>query len=263
MAINSFDDYLASQKQIIATVRTSTITTVAGSWFDLIATSGNPGAGTLAGSNTANGVVPTDATAGFPPIAAFAGGATGYLAQVDFGSSAACRLMLADVLFKAGAYAFNANTTLASQPSYAARLPGGDYKNTELWFEAVTAFTGNPTVVITYTNQDGVTGKSTTFAPGLAPIASRAFPVPLAAGDTGIQKIESVVGSVATVGTFNMLVLRPLWQGRVRVTNDGDTHGLDKTGMPQVFDDSAIGLFAAMDSTTSGAPEVRFEIASK
>lgn len=263
MAINSLDDYLASQKQIIATVRTSTITTVIGSWFDLIATSGNPGAGTLAGSNTANGVVPTDATAGFPPITAFAGGATGYLAQVDFGSSLACRLMLADFLFKAGAYAFNTNTPLSAQPSYASRVPDGDYKNTELWFEAVTSFTGNPTIVVTYTNQDGVTGKSTTFAPGFAPIASRALPMPLAAGDTGIQKIESVTATVATVGTFNLLVLRPLWQGRVRSANDGDTHGLDKTGLPRVFDDSAIGLFASMDSTTSGAPEVRFEIASK
>ena len=47
--------------------------------------------------------MPTVATTGHPTIAAFGGGATGYLAQVDFGSSVACRIKLFDLLWK-GAY---------------------------------------------------------------------------------------------------------------------------------------------------------------
>lgn len=226
-------------------------------WHSTFDLTGNPGAGTLAGSSTAAGVVPTDATAGTPPINAFSGANTGYISGIDFGNTVACRLRLCDMLFKAGAYAFNANVTLASQPSYAARVPGTDYKGTEIWLEAVTGFTGNLTITVTYTNQDGTTGRSTgAVALGFAPVLSRMVQLPLAAGDTGVQKIESVVASVSTVGTFNILVLRPLWMGRVKSGGDGDTHGPDKTDLPVVFADSALILMVAPDSTNSGTPDL-------
>jgi len=192
----------------------------------------------------------------------FGGSATGYIAQVDFGNTVACRLRLVDLLFKAGAYAFNANTALSAQPSYAARLPGTDYKNTQIWIEAVTAFTGNPTFTITYTNQDGTGSRTATLAAGLAPTLGRRLLIPLQAGDTGVQKIDNVAASVATVGTFNVLVVRPLWVGRVRLANDGDTHGPDKTMMPEVYADSAFDVMLSADSTTSGVPELDITVAN-
>jgi hypothetical protein len=262
MAIATLDGFIAAAKQYCSHVRTATRTTVATAWFGLLDLAGNPGAGVLAGTSTAAGVVPTDATAGFPTLDAFGGGATGYLCQVDYGSSVACRLKLSDMVFKAGAYAFNANTALTGQPSYSGRMPGGSFGDTQLWIEAVTAFTGNLTVNITYTNQAGVAGKVATLATGTALTVGRRMLVPLAAGDTGIQTITNVAGSVATAGTFNVLVLRPLWSGRVRSANDGDVHGLDKTGMPQVFADSALDLMVAADSTSSGIPELEYVIAN-
>jgi len=80
--------------------------------------------------------------------------------------------------------------------------------------------------------------------------------IPLANGDTGIQRIESIVGSIATVGTFNLVVMRSLWKGRVRIANDGDSHGMAKTGIPIVFDDSCLALMLAPDSTGTGVPEL-------
>jgi hypothetical protein len=262
MAIATLDQFIGAAKKHISQVKTATRTTVATGWFSLLDLAGSPGAGVLAGTSTAAGVVPTDATAGFPTIDAFGGGAVGHLCQVDFGSNVACRLKLSDMLFKSGAYAFNANTTLTVQPSYMGRLPGGNYDDTQIWIEAVTAFTGNLTVNITYTNQAGTVGKVATLATGLALTVGRRMQVPLAAGDTGVQVITNVTGSVATAGTFNVLVLRPLWSGRVRTANDGDVHGLDKTGMPQVFADSAIDLMVAADSTSSGVPELEYVIAN-
>lgn len=264
MTITTIDGFVASAKQDVTFVRTGLRTTIANAWFSLFDLAGNPGAGTLAGSNTANGVVPTDATAGTPLINAFGGGAIGQLAQVDFASTVACRLKMFDMLFKAGAYAFNANTTLATQPSYSSRVPGGtDYTNTSIWLEAVTAFTGNPTITVTYTNQAGTTGRSTgAIALGLAPTVGRMMQLPLQAGDSGVQKIESVVMTVATVGTFNVLVLRPLWSGRVPAANGGDVHDLLKTGTPQVFADSALVVACSPDSTSSGVPEMEFIIAN-
>ena len=229
-------------------------TTVAAAWFTTLDLAGNPGAGTLAGSSTASGVVPTDATAGFPPVNAFSGANTGYLSSVDFGNTVASRMRLADVLFKAGAYAFNAAVSLATQPSFSSRVPGGtDFKGTELWIEGVTAFTGNLSVAVTYTNQDGTAGRTTgTVATGTAPTAGRMIQLPLQAGDTGIQRVDSVTATVATVGTFNVLVLRPLWMGRVRAVNDGSTHGPDMTDLSQLFADSALLLMVNADSTASG-----------
>lgn len=263
MAITTLDGYIASAKQFVGIAKTASRTTIAAMPFSVFDLAGNNGAGTLAGANTANGVVPTDATAGCPIINAFGGGATGYLAKLEFGSTVASRLRLFDLLFKAGAYSFNANTTLTSQPSYASRIPDSDYTGTQIWIEAVTAHTGNLSIAVTYTNQSGTTGKTTgTVATGVAPTVGLMIQLPLAAGDSGVQKIESVVATVSTAGTFNVLVLRPLWTGRVAVANAGDSHGLDKTGMPVVFADSALFLQVIADSTASGIPEINAVIAN-
>lgn len=173
-------------------------------------------------------------------------------------------MRLCDCLFKAGAYAYNAAQALSSQPSFAARVPGGtDFSGLELWIEAVTAFTGNISVAVTYTDQDGNTGQTTgTVATGIAPIVGRMIQIPLAAGDSGLSKIESVTATVATAGTFNVLVLRPLWEGNIRVANGGDVHDLLKTGMPEVFADSALMLMVAADSTSTGVPSILAEIAN-
>lgn len=120
MAITTFDGFIAATKQYVSVAKTASRTSIAAAWFSVFDLAGNPGAGTLAGTSTTAGVVPTAATAGTPAINAFGGGATGYLAQVDFGSSVASRLKLFDMVFKAGAYTFNANVTLSAQPSYSA-----------------------------------------------------------------------------------------------------------------------------------------------
>lgn len=264
MAIVTYDGFVASDKQYIAQVKTSGRAAIATAWFSVFDLAGNPGAGVLAGSSTAAGVVPTDATPGCPTINTFGGGAIGHLAQIDYGSSVACRIKLFDMLFKAGAYAFNANVTLAAQPSYSSRVPGGtDFTETQIWLEAVTAFTGNLSVAVTYTNQSGTSGRTTgTVALGLAPTVGRMIQLPLQSGDTGIQKIDSVVATVSTVGTFNILVLRPIWSGRVRTANDGDVHDLSKTAMPIVHDNSAIIMAIAPDLTNTGVPEIEYVIAN-
>lgn len=264
MAIATLDQYIAAVRQRVTYSKTASRTSVAAIPFSLFELAGNPAAGVLAVGNTANGIVPTDATAGYPSINNFAGGALGYLGSVQFGNSVAGRITMWDCLFSAGAYAFNSNVVLTAQPSYSGRVIGGtDFTNTELWVEAVTAFTGIPTVTVTYTNQAGVTGKTTgAISLVLALTVGRMVQLPLAAGDTGIQKIESVVCTVATVGTFNVHVMRRLWTGRVRINNDGDAHDMLKTGLPRVFDSSALRIAVAADSTATGIPEMQFEIVS-
>ncbi len=262
MAIATLDQYIAAASQRVSLMKTASRTAVSTIPFSVFELAGNPGAGVLAGTSTAAGVVPTDATAGTPTINAFGGANTGYISKVDFGSTVACRIVLFDCLFKAGAFAFNAAVTLAAQPSYSSRVLGGtDFTNTELWLETVTAFTGNQSIAVTYTNQAGATAHTTgTIATAVAPTVGKMLQLPLAAGDTGLQKVESVTSTVSTVGTFNVLVLRRLWAGRVNIINGGDTHDMLKTGMPIVFADSALMAVVIPDSTATGIFELNLEI---
>lgn len=264
MAITSLSDYYSAARQDISIARLASITGVGGVFSQVLHLAGTPGAGVLGGTSTTAGVVPTDATAGFPPIAAFSG-SKGYLNSVAFGNSVTCRMRLVDVLWKAGAYNFNSNVTLSAQPSYSGRVPGGtDYRGTEIWLEAVTQFTGNQSIAITYVDQDNNAAESTgTIATGIAPIVGRMYQIPFNSGDCGVRQINVVTSSVSTVGTFNVLVVRPLWEGLVGTANIGDVHGPERTGMPQVFADSALALLVQPVSTATGLPWIRATILDK
>lgn len=265
MAIVTRDGLIAAQAaaQRIRILKTASRVSIAAIPFSVFDLAGNPGAGVLAGTSTAAGVVPTDATAGCPVLNAFSGANLGYLTRAEASSPVAGRIAVYDLLFKAGAYAFNAAVTLAAQPSYSSRIPNADYKGTELWLETVTVFTGNQSIAITYTADGGGAGHTTgTIATGVAPTVGRMLRLPLAAGDGGLQKVESVTSTVATVGTFNVLVMRKLWEGRIRIANDQIVHGPDLTGMPQLFTDSALICVVTADSTATSLPEVVLDVAN-
>jgi hypothetical protein len=273
--IATLDQYIASVKQRIELVKTVSKTTLAGFPFSVFDLAGQPGAGVAAGTSTISGVVPTDATPGCPDVVFSTG--TGYLSKVEFNSSVPCRLALFDMLFKAGAYAFNAGTVnLSSQPPISARCPdlNGSYFGAanEIWIEVVSAFASGTVwqVQVTYTNQAGVAGcvsVASLAANGTAAnlIQGRMFQIALAPGDTGVQKIESVIVTTGgmSAGTFNVLIMRPLWtSGRVPIANGGDIHDMLKTGMPIVYSNSALFMQVSADGVSSGLPEMNIEIAS-
>lgn len=262
MAITTLDGLIASTKQRVRWTKTATRTTVANGWFSLIDIAGQPGAGVLAGTSTTAGVVPTDVTAGYPLLNAFGGGASGYLGRVAFGNTVACRIAVFDRVFLAGAYAFNANTALTAQPSFSSRVPGTNYAGLEIWCEQVTAATGNQAVNVTYVNEGG-TGSRTTGAVGIgaAQTVGRCWQLPLQSGDSGVQRIDNVQGSVATVGTFNVMVLRRLAEGRIGVANGLDRQSvIDVGALLDVYADSALYVMIAADSTSSGTPDVDFQV---
>jgi hypothetical protein len=139
---------------------------------------------------------------------------------------------------------------------------GTDFTNTEIWIEVSTAFvTGTAwQVQVTYTNQSGTTGRTSIILPAAAAAAlpqGRMYQIALQAGDTGVQKIESVIvtngGTAMTAGAFNVLVIRPLWTGRVPLANFSDMHDYLRVGMPRVFDTSALQICINPDSTATGA----------
>lgn len=261
MAITSFDQYIASVKDAIGYIKTASAVTIGAAWFTLIDLAGNPGAGVLAAGNTANGQVPDRLTAGYPTLKDFAVGMKGYLSRVNFSNSVASRLKLIDRLFHCGAYNFNDDIILVAQPDFSARVPNASYKDLSIWMEAVTALVGaSYNVTVLYTNENGVTGRSTgAFTVGALTIR-RAIQLPLQAGDRGVQKIERVTVAGGSSGTINIFIARELWNGRVVFAGMGDTHALDKTGLIEVPQNAALQLLVSADSTSSGIPEFTAEI---
>jgi hypothetical protein len=261
MAITTLDGIIAGAKQRISMYKSASRTSVASYGCSVFDLAGLPGAGTLAGISTTTGTVPTDATAGCPTINAFGGGATGYISRIEGNNIVSCRILLYDCLWKGGAYAFNVSTSGNSPTSYSSRVPGGtDYTGLELWYEQVTGGTLVQNVNVTYNDQGGASSTTGVYAMPAAMIVGRMQQIPLAAGDTGIQGVTGVVGTVASGGTFNLLVMRPLGQIRIRIANDAIIQDALMTGMPQVFDDSALMMIVVADSTATQNPELVIDI---
>jgi len=259
MAITTLDGYLGASKQRLTWMKTGTQTLIAAMPYTVFSVAGNPGAGTLNVGNTANGLVHTSATTGYPLITSF-GGSNGYLSKVEYGSSVACCFDLFDRLFVAGAYTYNCDTTLASQPSYVGRVPNANYGGLQLWIEGVTAFTGVCNVEINYLDQGGAAGDTGIVATVALPVG-RMYQIPLAAGDGGVSQIVRVRGTTASAGTFNVMVLRSLWSGRCSVANWADVHDLLKTGFPLIYDTSALYVALYADSTAVGLPMITMQVA--
>jgi hypothetical protein len=264
MAITTLDGLIAAARQRVLIQKTASMTATTGGLLHAVHhLAGNPGAGTLSAGNTANGVVPTDATSGFPAIGTFGGGATGYISRIQASNSVLSTLVIYDRLFHCGAYACpQTRLVLASQPSYSTRVPGGtDFTGLELWVEGVTAVTGNMVITVEYTDQDGNAGATTgAISTGIAPILGRMINIPLAAGDSGVQKIEAVTCATSTAGTWNLVVMRRLATVRIPVAGFSDILGWDRTGLPQIFDNSALCIAVAPDSTATGLPMVMFDV---
>ena len=268
MAITTADGWFAAEKQKARIAKTAAATTIALTPFSLLDVAGSPGAGSLAVGNTANGVVPTDVDAGYPFLNTFGGGNKGYLAAANFRSSVVGGAILYDRLFHAGSFSLavaNQVFTLASQPAFTGRLPGGtDFSNLEILLEVNVAIAASAvTVAVGYTNDLGTTGRTTGQSASLSGFTTRRIiSMPFAAGDKSVSKIESLtVGAVAAAtGSINVIVARRLAEFDVRIANGLDTQGWDVIGSPEIFETSALWLVAQPDSTSSGVPNLNLNI---
>jgi hypothetical protein len=265
MAITTLDGLIAAGKVIRPLHKTTTRTTVAGGWFSLFDVAGAI-AGVLAGGETtppANtvGRVPTDAIPGYPDIP-FSSNRS-YLSKVAVGNTVASVLRIFDRVWVGGTYPYNANVAVSS-PSWSSRVSynGGsaDYNGLEIWVEGVTAFTGNQTFNVTYTNQAGTTGKTTgAVGIGAAPTVGRCWQLPLASGDSGVQAISNVLGATGTAGTANIMVLRPLVDLYLPANIPPSMNWAD-LGLPEIFNDSALYWLVMAPSGTSSGTIAPFNI---
>lgn len=268
MTIASLAEYRAAYKQTVL-IRKDATSWGGTSFFAGFRLGGSPAAVPAPGS-TAAGIVPVSPGTGYPTIATFSG--VGYIAGVSAHLSSGSvigfkgfRFVLADILWYGGAYTSASAVTLAAQPSFASRLPGGSYSGLQLWSDGVSNGSTSSTLLnVTYMNQSGTTGKTTGATDiNVAPASNvglQAVQFPLAAGDTGIQKIEVVTGSGGGSYQANLGIMRPLAYGRV--ARSGVVRAwLDKLSMVQVFPDSALVLIVVCEGSGGTLTTPPFEIA--
>lgn len=247
-------------------------------WGSQAFVSADPGPfGTLASTTT--GDVPEAGEAGFPSLGN-SGGAQCYLTRVRVnqieaisGGSDYGRLFLYDRLFHCGEFDMVSGGTfpLSSQPSYASRLPGGSYVGTQLWVECRATGGASNTITVSYTNQSGVAGRSTSKAFSFS--ARYMYQFPLQSGDSGIQKVDSVTTSFGGggAGACNILVVRPLWIGVMPLGNSQPTsyYGenecpMEEVGLVPIYETSALctAVMRTVSSTTNPQFELLMEIVS-
>lgn len=249
MALTSLDGLIAAPKLLLNYIKTATMgTATAGTMQSLwLATGGSPGPGAAPG-NTTTGLVPTQATAGAMAYAEPASGQW-YIMSAGAIANAATTVFFWDRAWHAGAFTGTNGTyagyTGATTPT---RLDTGE--GFEVWTEIQTAFSAQAhTLTITYTNQDGTTGRTGTVSmPASAP-AQRMYPAILATGDRGVRAITGLSGSANNTGTFNVLMLRRLVVLPVPATL-AVSYDLSQTGLQEVWPSSCIMASVFQQSTT-------------
>lgn len=131
----------------------------------------------------------------------------------------------------------------------------------------ISARTGGQSFYVTYTNQDGVEGRTSgtvvqnaVAAPGTittsaTAVAGAAGPfIPLQFGDTGVRRVESVQMLGVDTGFFAVVLVRPLLETHIRGIDA--PHDVDllvqKAELPVIYDDAYISALALPNGSLSG-----------
>ena len=220
MAITTVDGIIAGAKPNRPFHKSITPTLVIGRPQSLWGLGGNPGAGsfdtTLAGvalssaSSPVNGQLVFDAgtsSSVFNYVSRFGGYSTG----------AGSHFYLCDRLWHNGGFTITLNT---AQTVNSATFPARDEdgatsgKGVLLGLEISSAAgAAAPTITVSYTNSEGVSGRTGTnsFATANSPVAGAFFPIGLQAGDRGVRSVQSLTLSASWVsGTMNLVAYRLL-----------------------------------------------------
>jgi hypothetical protein len=154
-------------------------------------------------------------------------GTTNRLLYTSFTASNISNLILVDRIGHMGGMSGTVATAQSTGASMTTPIASGRCASTGsdvLWcLEWYTATGATPvTATISYTNQSGASGKTTTLSlPATVP-AYRVYPVTvLAAGDTSILTIDSITlsGTTGTAGSFGVTAYKILQQTCIPVAN--------------------------------------------
>jgi len=258
MAITTLDLALAGMKYPNEIVKALSGTLVSGrphvQWY----TAGIPGAGVAPASGIGGGILEAPVSGQIPFTDPTSGNS--YLARFQGQASQAGTLMLIDRLWANSGISVTSTSEQVFTGS--AQIPARDATGTNAGvgvYAAVEVSTvtgaGTPTLTLKYTNSSGTADKTATNAvlTVAASIAGSFYPIGLAAGDTGIQKAQSItLSSTWTSGAIHVILYRIL--ARLELTAAQVPNAIDAltSGFPRIFDKSVLTtVFIPQTTTTS------------
>ncbi|UOF81269.1 hypothetical protein [Caudoviricetes sp.] len=132
---------------------------------------------------------------------------------------------------------------------------------------------GTTDITFSYTNQAGVSGRTTKSVPitstNFSTTIGLLFPVPLQDGDTGVRSVESVTvaSALASAGDFGYTLIKPISRTIISQFWGGDPYGWPiehaihtNLGFPEVHPNACLGLLFSRSS--SGANNINILKAS-
>jgi hypothetical protein len=247
-----------------------TLTDVAGGFINLarggVTSFGQQAVATVIGSGGHN---PVDATAGYPTIAAGAGGTTLYISRLDGFSTIAGTLLIYDRIWAAsgfsGTTAPGAQSVTGFPTLPAARAPGTG-EGLEVWLESITAVGASASnVTVQYTNSAGTASRNT-----VSEAITASFPINrmqklrLQDGDIGVQSVQSLTlsATTGTAGNFGLTLLKRKATLPLPVANTGYVMDFAALGLPTLQSDSALQFAYMSSTTTTGVIFANFSIIS-
>jgi len=207
--------------------------------------------------------IPDRTTSGALPFTAPGGSREKFLVSAGVVPSVTGVFLLYDRLFHIGGLSGTSTspqTVQGTTPTPALTRNTGGVGNI-VWYEVYTIIgTTGTTLTMTYTDQDGNTGQTSTIGIGGTNFreVTRAQRIPLAAGDSGVRAVASVqlTATTGTVGNFGITIAQPLAWIPVGAAGAGGwrdyTTGLP--GLPAINPDACLSL--AYIATGAVAPEL-------
>ena len=239
--------------------KTGTAPEAVGNWYSFGKDAGLPGAwspGTpgLAGRATLGTAAPD---AGCLAISPPAGDATYSLRGLNVHSTLATYLRLVDIMWVNSGIVV---TTLTAQTINSVALPARDRDGTTAGLDVyagilVTAATTNAAATaptISYTNSDGVAGRTGTATIPATAVIGTVIPFNLAAGDRGVRSIQSItLNTTLTAGSISLIMFRSL-KGQALLANTSiiNTPNNDDDGIT-IWTGACIIPFIIATSTTA------------
>lgn len=261
MTITSGDQLIAGLQPPYSLFKPSATSEGAGTWHSLWKVAGTPAAGPNPPLFTAGaGYVPDNNTRGAIPFVNPTGGAATYLAKASIAGGTAGTLVIYDRLWACSGFgtvvttAQNVTTpgTITARDRSGAALGEG----VELWGEVYTAPGATAaTWTVSYTDQDGNTGQSATYAhPANAESVGQMFRFTLAANDTGVRAVSSFTASVSsgTAGDIGITLVRRIAEIPLMLANIAQMLDAFALGLPRIYDSSCLATMVQCTATNTG-----------
>lgn len=255
MAITSIDGIINGMQPSQDILKIGTATVV-GRHISLFYTAGRPGTASAPTPGLAGVALTGSTLAGTIPFKNPVSGDT-YLARFSAGANVAGTLILCDRLWHNSGIVVTVNTaqtinSVVQPPRDINESVSGE--SVMIGVEVKTVMgAGTPTFTMNYTNSNGVTGRTITTAAQPTTLPANSFiPIELAAGDKGVQSIQTWTQSATmTSGAYHLVAYRQL--ARLDCTLAGLGASIDSitSGFPEIFDNSALFLLWLPATTTA------------